>query len=320
MKNTIAFIICFHLLYLVNAQITGAEYFFDTDPGVGNGTSISVSGTIIDEDLNIPTTGLSEGIHKLYLRTENSDGSWSLHDQHVFYINPNQNNTASINNAEYFFDYDSGVGNGTSISVSGTIIDEDLNIPTTGLSEGIHKLYLRTENSDGSWSLYDKYVFYINPHQTNTALITEAEYFFDIDPGIGNGSSIELSDTVILDEDLDIAVPDDLPDGDHFLYLRLQNTDGTWSLYGVGENFTLSVASVLAKDFKLYPNPVQDKLHLETTFGSLQKIVIIDTNGKIIREYNSGSNILDMAQLNSGTYLIYIETEFDKISKKVIKK
>jgi hypothetical protein len=395
MKNTIALTICFLLINYVGAQITGAEYFFDTDPGVGNGTSLSASGNIIDEDLNIPTTGLSEGIHKLFVRTLNSDGSWSLYDQQVFFINPNQNNIATISNAEYFFDTDPGVGNGTSLSVSGNIVNEDLNIPTTGLSEGIHKLYIRTQNSDGSWSLYDQQVFYVNPYQTNTALITSAEYFFDtdpgvgngtslsvsgntideslniptaglsegihklyvrtqksdgswsiydqqvfyvnpyqtntalitsaeyffdVDPGIGNGTSIELNDAAILDEDLDISVPNDLPNGDHFLYLRLQNTDGTWSLYGVGENFTLSQSSFIAEDFKLYPNPVEDKLHLDTTFGTLEKIMIIDTNGKIIREYNPGSNTLDMGRLSSGTYLIYIETETGKISKKVIKK
>ena len=43
------------------AQITSAEYFFDTDPGVGNGTALTISGNTIDQNLNIPTTGVIVG-------------------------------------------------------------------------------------------------------------------------------------------------------------------------------------------------------------------------------------------------------------------
>jgi len=320
MKRYTALLCIILLGHLMYAQITGAEYFIDTDPGIGNATQLSISGNDIDENLNIPTTGLAEGIHKLYIRTQNSDGNWSLYDQHVFFINPNQNNTANISSAEYFFDTDPGVGNATQLSISGNDIDENLNIPTTGLAEGIHKLYIRTQNSDGNWSLYDQHVFYINPAQTNTSLITAAEYFFDVDPGIGNGTSIDLNDATTLDEDLDISVPSDLPNGDHFLYLRVQNTDGTWSLYAVGENFTLSLPTNLFNSFKLYPNPVIDKLYFDTSFGELVKVTVIDTNGKIVNEINSNSNVLNMSRFSSGTYLIYIETETGQIAKKVIKK
>ena len=100
------------------SQIVEAEYFIDTDPGVGNGTSISMSGEVIDSDFAIPTTSLSEGIHKLYVRTLGIDGNWSLYANEVFYINPVQVNSANITSAEYFVDTDPGVGNGTALALT----------------------------------------------------------------------------------------------------------------------------------------------------------------------------------------------------------
>ncbi len=221
------------------ALITAAEYFIDTDPGVGNGTSLTMAGNVIDQNYIIPTTGLSDGIHKLYVRAINADGTWSLYDKNVFYINPDHSNSASIAAAEYFVDTDPGVGNGTALTVSGGTIDQNFNIPTTGLSNGIHKLYVRVINDDGTWSLYDKNVFYINPNQTNTALITAAEYFIDTDPGVGNGTALVMAGNVV-DELYDIPTTG-LPEADYKLYVRVLNADGTWSLYGT-QDFTIGPA------------------------------------------------------------------------------
>ena len=212
-----------------SANIAAAEYFIDTDPGVGNGTPLTMSGSVIDQNYSIPTTGLSDGIHKLYVRIINDNGTWSIYDKNVFYINPSQSNTANIASAEYFFDTDPGVGNGTALAMTGSTVDQNYSIPTTGLSDGIHKLYVRTINDDGSWSIYDKNVFYINPSQTNTANIASAEYFFDTDPGIGNGTALTMSGSSI-DQNYNIPTTG-LSVGVHRLYIRVINDDGTWSLY-----------------------------------------------------------------------------------------
>jgi len=212
-----------------SALITVAEYFIDTDPGVGNGTALAMNGNIIDQNYSIPTTGLSDGIHKLYVRVINADGTWSLYDKNVFYINPTQTNTASIASAEYFFDTDPGVGNGTTLAMSGNSVDLNYNIPTTGLSDGIHKLYVRVINDDGTWSLYDKNVFYINPDHSNTANIATAEYFIDTDPGVGNGTALTVSGNVI-NQNFAISTTG-LASGIHHLYVRVINDNGKWSLY-----------------------------------------------------------------------------------------
>ena len=221
------------------ANIASAEYFFDTDPGEGNGTALTMTGSVVDQNYSIPTTGLSDGIHKLYIRTVNDDGSWSIYDKNVFYINPSQTNTANIASAEYFFDTDPGVGNGTALTMSGSNIDQNYNIPTTGLSVGIHRLYVRTINDDGTWSLYDRNAFYVSPDHSNPALITSAEYFLDTDPGVGNGTPISVSGGNI---DQNIAIPTTgLADGTYTLYFRMINANGTWSIYD-GKDFTVGPA------------------------------------------------------------------------------
>ncbi len=84
-------------------NIINAEYFFDTDPGVGNGTALSVGtpSDSVDFNATVSTTGLSRGYHLLYVRTKSNTGKWSLHQARRIYINE-----LKITAAEYFYDTD----------------------------------------------------------------------------------------------------------------------------------------------------------------------------------------------------------------------
>ncbi|MFD2726686.1 T9SS type A sorting domain-containing protein [Hyunsoonleella rubra] len=303
-----------------SSNISSAEYFIDTDPGVGSGTALTVSGNTVDTDLTVPTTGLPNGVHKLYVRLVNGDGTWSLYDRNVFYVNPNNSNSANIASAEYFIDTDPGVGNATSLAVSGNVIDQDFNVPTTGLSEGVHKLYLRLINDDGTWSLYDRNVFYVSPDLVNSALITGAEYFFDIDPGVGNATQIDISDAELIDLDLVAQVPADLPDGDHILYIRVQNTDGTWSLYArSGQLSTLSNDDFVLNSFMFYPNPVKDIMVLDTQNQKITDFKIMNMRGQVVLDAVPSGKELNLSSLESGTYLFHLKTEEGSVSKKFVK-
>ncbi|NJX14577.1 T9SS type A sorting domain-containing protein [Tamlana crocina] len=303
-----------------SANIASAEYFFDTDPGVGNGTGLTVSGNVVDQDFSIATTGLSSGVHKLYVRLVNTDGTWSLYDKNVFYVSPDNENSANIASAEYFFDTDPGVGNGTALAVSGNIIDQNLSIPTTGLSNGIHKLYVRMVNTDDTWSLYDKNVFYVDQGHSNTALITAAEYFFDIDPGIGNATAIDLDDEETIDMDMAIDVPTDLPEGDHFLYMRVKNTNGQWSLYALGElQDPLSAVEEERVQFKFYPNPVKDVVHFKLQNQGILDLKVINLKGAVMFENQLENYKIDLSFLSPGVYLFYLKTENVQVSRKFVK-
>jgi hypothetical protein len=214
------------------ANITAAEYFFDTDPGAGNGTALSVgaSGAIVNFTANIPTS-LSAGFHFLAIRVKGSDGIWGLFEKRGFYVSGSTSDAADITAAEYFLDSDPGLGNGTSLSVgaSGGVVNFTANIPTA-LSAGFHFLAIRVKGSDGIWGLYEKRGFYISSSAVDAGNITSAEYFIDTDPGVGNGASILVgaSGAVV---NFTANIPTSVATGFHFLTIRVKGADGVWGLF-----------------------------------------------------------------------------------------
>src|SRR6185503_21127028 len=191
MKRLITLLAMFFFIAAARSQnIANAEYFFDSDPGPGNGTALTVSspGDIVNINASISTAALSSGFHFLAIRVKDVNGTWGLYEKRGFYISSSTSDAANINGAEYFFDTDPGTGNGTSLSVgaSGGIVNFTANIPTS-LSAGFHFLAIRVKGTDGIWGLYEKRGFYISGSTAAAANITAAEYFLDSDPGLGNG-------------------------------------------------------------------------------------------------------------------------------------
>lgn len=250
--------VCLCSLLLKAQQINYAEYFFDTDPGVGNGTGISIAATdsAVLNNVNIPTTGLSVGFHTLFIRYRYNTGLWGLYEgERTFYIMPANTaptvHNSQINKAEYFFDTDPGVGNGTAVNITAmdSAVLNNLSVPTTGLSAGFHTLFIRYRGTDGKWGLYEgERTFYVMPANTTPTVhnsqINKAEYFFDTDPGVGNGTAINITatDSAVLNS---ITAPTTgLSAGTHHLFIRYRGTDGKWGLYQ-GRQF-LVCGSVLA--------------------------------------------------------------------------
>lgn len=201
----------------VAQTISKAEYFFDTDPGPGNGTALSFTpGNPVTFTGSISTTGLPPGYHFLFVRTKTSSGHWSLYEPRRFFID------GGIIAAEYFYDADPGIGNGTPLVVSGSTINTT--IPTTGLSDGVHYLFIRTKHDGNIWSLAEPRYLNIRTR------IVQAEYFIDTDPGFGNATPLSIS----LPSDLitftpTITTPGTLADGDHYLFIRTKDIVGKWS-------------------------------------------------------------------------------------------
>ena len=72
--------------------LTAAEWFIDTDPGMGNGSVISLpsdgvwDSAIEDVTVEIHSDTLSIGFHTLYTRYKDQDGNWGKTNQSVFEI------------------------------------------------------------------------------------------------------------------------------------------------------------------------------------------------------------------------------------------
>jgi hypothetical protein len=202
----------------IASSIEAAEYFFDTDPGPGNGTPLSFgAGDPVTFTETINTTGLEPGYHLLHIRTRSTTGEWSLYEPQEFIID------GGIIAAEYFFDTDPGIGNGTSLSITPVTSTITPSISTSALEDGEHFLFIRTRHDDDTWSLSDPQVFYIRTR------IVEAEYFIDADPGFGNGTPLSVttpSDLITIAPTLTTPT---LPDGDHYLFIRTKDIRGRWS-------------------------------------------------------------------------------------------
>ena len=101
-------------------NITAMEYYIDTDPGVGNGVSVTISaGTPQDVNFSISTAALSDGFHVLVVRTQDASGDWGISQSQAFYVSAsNTTSTANLDQLEYFFDTDPGYGNGTSVTLT----------------------------------------------------------------------------------------------------------------------------------------------------------------------------------------------------------
>lgn len=75
-------------------------------------------------------------------------------------------------------------------------------------------------------------------------------------------------------------------------------------------------------DLKLFPNPIVDKLHVESNNGKrIGSIQIYDINGRLIETFMSdGTNLeIDFSKYPKGVYYITIRTDHNMVSKKAIK-
>ncbi|RLD21948.1 MAG: hypothetical protein DRI69_02660 [Bacteroidetes bacterium] len=223
--------------------ITFAEYYIDTDPGAGNATEVDFqfAGDQVIELDSIGTSGLDVGYHYVFLRVQDTLDRWSLTNRKKFYIyDPSfpmlRPESPLIVAAEYFYDTDPGIGLGTAISVSpGDTVMEDFIVNVTGLDTGFHQFFIRALDQDGSWSIARQKRFHI--YNDNTPVpgpaaspLAGAEYFFDIDPGPGNGVRFEGTGTGDSIELLSFIPVAGLDTGFHFLYIRAVDSSGAWSI------------------------------------------------------------------------------------------
>jgi len=221
--------------------IVKAEYFFNEDPGVGNASEISiVPGQQIEGiSFSADISELEQGFHNLYLRAKDENGKWSLTNTHTFYKDQLLPPGPQIVKAEYFFNEDPGVGNASEISiVPGQQIEGiSFTADISHLEQGFHNLYLRAKDENGKWSLTSVRSFYKETLEPSTPDITEAEYFFNEDPGIGNGTPISVSPGQNIEVLANASLSELVSEGPNLLYIRAKDSRGRWSLTNIIEFF-----------------------------------------------------------------------------------
>ena len=312
----------------LRAQLAAAEYFFDTDPGFGSGTPVALSGPTdtLSGPLAIDLSGLAPGLHTLYLRFQNDSSRWSVPLRRPFYLAPAPLSLDPA--ATYALDALPGPGVGTAFPLdfappnSPSRSRNQLSVPVEGLDPGLHTFYLQV-SQDGRPAFPQRGRFYLSDATVSPAL-TQAEYFVDVDPGLGAATAIALPlpPPPSLADSLRLAIPDTLGLGSHRLYLRFKNDSlpGGWSL-PVGQAFEVQTAQGLdAQVFAtlaLYPNPTSDEVQVRFGAGRLLGYQLIDSRGRVLAQGPAGP--VDLRPWPPGLYLLRLDTSRGRVTRQVIK-
>ncbi|KPA16619.1 conserved hypothetical protein, secreted [Candidatus Magnetomorum sp. HK-1] len=226
--------------------IIEAEYFFNNDPGEGNGTYLNTDSNTFQKNITLPN--VSYGNNTIYVRAKDSLGRWGKAYPANFIVveklPPVQNTyDMSIIAAEYFIDNDPGQGKGIAIQAIDGFFNDKIeqfaidNISVNHLSLGKHTLFVRGKSHLGFWgptkNIQFKRIEKNPPIQNEYQMsITAAEYFIDTDPGQGNGIPI-----IALDGNFDSKIENfeisniavsHLPLGTHTVFVRGKNQLNIW--------------------------------------------------------------------------------------------
>ena len=219
------------------------EYFWDTDPGVGNGQVLqNYSGTDVNIQTSVDVSKLSSGIHQMGLRVLN-DKHFSATYYRSFYVPPQ---VETITRIEYAWDSAPELGKGTPLTFTeGSTVDLTQSLPVSSLRPGMHTLFLRALSESHHSATYSR-SFYVTPTVRQVKAI---EYFFDNDPGVGNATRMSATlkgDSLNMAFDVDT---DGLTEGVHQIGIRTL-TDDTWSATEVRQFLVRSTSD--AESFVTY--------------------------------------------------------------------
>ena len=258
------FLINIFSLAAVAQNITQLEYFIDVDAGFGKNTLVNVTPSPNGSfPFTVNLSGVSIGYHKLYMRTKDSAGNWSLtarRNIEVLHAEAKNN----IESGEYFIDADPGFGaaNAITISTPDTAVLQKFTAVLAGLSPGYHKLYARFKDSYGNWSL--TFRRNIEVYVSDTNYVMQAEYFFSEDKGYGNCATTILT-TPAVDGTFSFNIPlNEIPVGADTLFIRVKDSsENKWSLTSF-KNAGGSLPLTLL-DFTVTKQNDNAQLHWKTT-------------------------------------------------------
>ena len=153
-------------------------------------------------------------------------------------INISAQITQQVSAIQYFYNTDPGVGvagNGGVLSVTPTAdLTQTLALLLPGsLGNGINQLYVRVKDEYGRWSIAERRMFYITQLASGTRNISTYQWYVDSDPGTGiagTGAVVPISPVASFNSTIAIALPSDLSKGLHYLYVRVKDDAGRWSL------------------------------------------------------------------------------------------
>lgn len=208
------------------AVVTKLEYSIDNLPDFGAGVNVPVTANSkIDMPVTVDLSTTGTGLHSLYLRSMDNAGKWSnIYTNHFLSIDGN-GGVKAVKQLEYYFDTDPGFGNGALISYPANApkIIQDFNAPISGLTDGVHTLFIRAKDQNGNWSNIYGNSFLKLTGTGGERKIVELEYTVDNGLLIGTGTAVVINPAAKLD--IALTLPP-LNNGKHYLSIRVKDNSG----------------------------------------------------------------------------------------------
>ncbi len=275
-RTTCALVLLWSLT-VYGLTITEAEYYFNTDPGPGNGISIpitpgdSVSITALRAPAELPDSNKS---HSVFIRFRSEEGNWGNAERRYFFLHypiPHGYAGRNITQAEYWFN------NGTPTMFD---LDDDplvvhpVLLPTTGLQTNrAHKLSVHCYGShDFPGSVESRYFFLHEPIPGVVIGrdITHVEYQFDnLTPvlvDLGNNFEVDYYDL--------IPAAGLTPNQNHKFTVRYLDEDGKWSNPEARYFFAIQLESGAVE--------YVDITHVEYSYNNANPVVVDVADGQSI--------------------------------------
>lgn len=270
------------------------EYFFNTDPGLGNATQIPIStNPMVDVSHTISMSGLDQGLHTLYVRSRDTSGNWSITFTRLV-LKSDVSSASNIIEMEYFFNSDPGFGLGSQLTFSpDSIVDVSAVLDISALDDGMHTLYVRAISADGRGTIRMTRPFIKNSNIGETRTITALEYVLEKDSVFSDTttiSSFESADSVSVDFTIQMA---DIDLDQYNLHVAAIDNKGNRSV-----DYVRSVEKIRS-DTPTVVMPLED-IVLDEDFGtydfSLADVFDDDINTSETLSYSvSGANLVTLA-------------------------
>lgn len=312
--------------------VINAEYFWDSDPGPGNGTAMTAADggfgsaleTAIANTAALPATGT----HTFHVRVKDEDNAWGPVFSLVIDLWDASTPAQDINvqEAEYFWDTDPGQGNGAPmVAFDGAFTDalEAIAFDTGTLpASGTHVVGIRARDVNNDWGPVFSFIVEVWDGTISfpDIQVQNAEYYLDTDPGAGAGTPFLVADGAFDTAVESLAgggIPVPVTNGIHVLYMRAQDVHGDWGpSFGVVVNIDTTITGTVAVEgpiaggdhLNLYPNPADAVNSLTVDLGAHEEDIVLtltDADGRIVRDLRiaAASMIqLPLTGLASGVY------------------
>lgn len=296
--------------------LLSTEYFWDADPGQGNGIALVAVDGSYDQALEMvlaETAALpSSGEHTFSVRAHDLAGNWGPVFSTVIQVLPGSVNFPDIqvSEGEYYWDTDPGEGNGSPMfALDGNYNDalEAIGADITQLpASGMHVLGMRILDVNGNWS--DPFRVVVEVLSGSVTFpevhISAAEYWFDTDPGEGSGALMLAADGAFDNSLEDIkgsTIPVPVIAGVNVLWMRAQDDDGGWGPpFGIVVNMDTTITGTVSVPDKaadtptmiIAPNPTTSADGFRIDMGQhaeAVRVVVLDSHGRVVQDHSYGA-------------------------------